>query len=357
MTRRSVLDFRPSYLRYAGEVAAVVSCVLSSGALLQGAWVRRCEDQLAGLTGKRHALLFSSATTAIESVMSYGAGEVVTPTINFVSVPYTARKLGRGVRLLPRTRPLSGPMDHHGQPPGEGQQWHVALAGQAGDDYVRSVGPADIEDASQCFMTMTPAGMVGTFGLAGIYSFTFNKFATSGEGGCVVTDDDDLHEFLYRQRDFGRSPAAGLAGRPVDHVGYNYRVAEVNAAMLSVQLDHAEETRDHFRGLHERYAAELRLAGLAPVTDDHDNYTRVVVRVPAVAQTRQWLAARYGISTPTPIMDYSMAESSGFAGRAEEGWDELLCLPFWYGLTHDDIRYVADSLARVLSASMAPGTP
>jgi hypothetical protein len=46
-------------------------------------------------------------------------------------------------------------------------------------------------------------------------------------------------------------------------------------------------------------------------------------------------------------MDYSIAEGSGFSGRAEEGWDKLLCLPFWFGLTDDDISYVSCSAARV----------
>jgi dTDP-4-amino-4,6-dideoxygalactose transaminase len=346
--KRVVADFRPSYLMYAKQVADGVGRVLDSGAVRQGTWVRRCEEQIAQLTGKRFALMFSSATTAIESVMSYGSEDVVTPTINFVSVPYTARKVGRKVWLVPRTRPLSGPMDQSSLP-GHAQRWHVALAGQAGDDYIRSVGPDDVEDASQAFMTMTPRRMVGTFGWAGIYSFTFNKFATAGEGGCVVTDDAALHEFLQRQRDFGNCDADGPERRPVDHVGYNYRLTEIGAAVLSVQLDHVEETRGCMRDLHEDYAASLSRAGLGVVTDDHDNYTRMLIRVPDVAQTRHTLLTSYGISTPSPIMDYSIASANGFAGVAEEGWDMIMCLPFWYGLSSDDITYVTDCLARILA--------
>jgi perosamine synthetase len=353
MANRPILDFRPTYLLYGDEIAAAVTGVLRSGMLLQGRYVQECEHSLAHLTAKRFALLFSSGTAAIESVMSYDARDVVTPTINFVSVPYVASKLGRRVRLRPRVRPLGGPMaglaetDH-------AQRWQVALAGQAGDDYVQSVGPDDIEDASQCFMTITPHGMVGTFGLAGVYSFTFNKFVTAGEGGCVVTDDQELSEYLLRYRDFGRRDRR--AERPVDHVGYNYRLSEVNAAMLAVQLRHAHETRERMKQLHETYAAGLAAAGLEIVTDDNDNYTRVIVRVNDRGVMRRTLAENYGIATPAPIMDYSITEVSGFSGSAEEGWDKLMCLPFWHGLTEEQISYVSSSVAR-LQADLVTGSP
>jgi dTDP-4-amino-4,6-dideoxygalactose transaminase len=345
---RPLLDFRPSYLMYADEVATAVNGVLRSGMVLQGRYVRECEHQLSQLTGARFALLFSSATTAIESLMSYRGGDIVTPAINFVSVPYLARKLGRQVRLCPRTRPLGGPMADPGGA-GPGQRWQVALAGQAGDDYVRSVGQEDFEDASQCFMTLTPQGMVGTFGLAGVYSFTFNKFVTAGEGGCVVTNDRELFEYLSRYRDFGR---LHTRDRPIGNVGYNYRLSEISAAMLSVQLHHAHEIREHMKELHGKYAARLADTGLAIVADDSDNYTRVIVRADDVGRMRRELAANYGIATPTPIMDYSIAEGNGFSGRAEEGWDKLMCLPFWHGLTDEDISYVSVSTARVLAGTM-----
>lgn len=353
MDRRPVTDFRPSYLMFADEVAQAVSGVIASGRVLQGDYVERCEAALAELTGKRYALLFSNGTTAIEALMAQDEGPVGTPTVNFVSVPYVARRLGREVVLRPRTRPLSGPMAEAADPlPAGTQRWHVALAGQAGADYVGSVGPEDIEDASQCFLTRTPKGMVGTLGRAGVYSFTFNKALTAGEGGCVVTDDAGLQEKLRRYRDFGRLDRRAVpAERPIDHLGYNHRLSELHAAMLEVQLRHADEISAHMAGLHTAYRDQLRRVGLELVTDDYDNHTRAVLRVGDVPGVRQRLRTGFGIATPTPIMDFSMAEADWLDGRAEPGWDRLLCLPFWYGLGEEDLAYVADSLAIVLQAS------
>jgi dTDP-4-amino-4,6-dideoxygalactose transaminase len=346
---RPVIDFRPSYLLYVDEAIESVAAVLRSGRVLQGEVVGQCEERIATMAGKRSAVLFSSATSAIEATMAYDRRDVDTATVNFVSVPYLARKLGRDLRLHARSRPLSGPLTGFERAPGR-RVWHAALAGQASADYVASVDPDDIEDASQCFLTSTPRGMVGTFGHAGIYSFTFNKFATSGEGGVVVTDDPDLVTHLCRYRNFGRSDSRAKAAAPVDHPGFNHRMSEVNAALLLVQLEHAKETSRLLGDRHDLYRAELARVGIPLRTDDYDNHTRAVVEVPDVAAVRRLLADRFRIATPTPIMDYSMTDAAGFNGPAEPGWNRLLCLPFWHGLTAEDIENVAKSLAAVLCA-------
>jgi dTDP-4-amino-4,6-dideoxygalactose transaminase len=352
--KRAVVNFRPPYLLYRDEVVRAVTGVLDSGQVLQGEHVRHCERLLTGLTGKRHAVLFSSATTAIEALVAHDDAAVVTPTVNFVSLPYAARKFARPVHLMRRSRPLSGAM--LGGPRGEGvRRWPVALAGQAGVDYERSVGAADIEDASQCFLTMTSRGMVGALGWAGVFSFTFNKAVTAGEGGCVVTDDDELADRLARYRDFGRSPSAAVPDRPIDRVGFNYRMSELHAAMLGVQLTHAHQIAAHMGRLWKQYEEALGEVGITPVSDAYDNYSRLIVRVPDggsdVATVRRTLAVEHGIATPTPIMDYSLAESAGFAGDEEPGWNRLLCLPFWFGLDSADLVYVAEALAQVLAAN------
>ncbi|HVN80050.1 MAG TPA: DegT/DnrJ/EryC1/StrS family aminotransferase [Terriglobia bacterium] len=97
-----------------------------------------------------------------------------------------------------------------------------------------------LEDCAQCNGGSVRGQKVGTFGDMAIFSFQMNKNMTSGEGGCVVTNDDQLYRRAFACHDLGY--ARDENGRLVFNVpelclwGKGYRLDELRAAILRVQL-------------------------------------------------------------------------------------------------------------------------
>ena len=74
---------------------------------------------------------------------------------------------------------------------------------------------------------------IGSFGRAGVFGFYPNKQITTGEGGMIVTDDDDFADICRALRNQGREGMAWLAHQ---RLGYNYRLSEINAALGVAQM-------------------------------------------------------------------------------------------------------------------------
>jgi 8-amino-3,8-dideoxy-alpha-D-manno-octulosonate transaminase len=103
-----------------------------------------------------------------------------------------------------------------------------------------------IEDACQAFGATYQGRWLGTFGHVGAFSFNEYKTITAGDGGMLVTDDDALYERCFALHDQGHSPdRAGVqvGNRPM--LGLNFRMTEVEGAILVAQLRKLERIRTH----------------------------------------------------------------------------------------------------------------
>jgi dTDP-4-amino-4,6-dideoxygalactose transaminase len=136
-----------------------------------------------------------------------------------------------------------------------------------------------LEDCAQCAGGSVAGKKVGTFGDMAIFSFQMNKNMTSGEGGCIVTNDPRLYHRAVACHDTGVAPDS--AGRPVLDSpdlclwGRGYRIDELRAAILRVQLKKLPSTISHMR--HSKYRIRTVLEqypeiGLRRIVD-HDGDT------------------------------------------------------------------------------------
>jgi 8-amino-3,8-dideoxy-alpha-D-manno-octulosonate transaminase len=94
-----------------------------------------------------------------------------------------------------------------------------------------------IEDAAQALGGHYGGKALGTFGKAGCFSFDYVKTITCGEGGAVITDDKDVYDIIQAYTDHGHDHVGsdrGAEGHP--HIGTNYRISELNAAVGVAQL-------------------------------------------------------------------------------------------------------------------------
>lgn len=123
-----------------------------------------------------------------------------------------------------------------------------------------------IEDNAECYDAYQDGKMVGTFGHMASYSFQSSKHITAGEGGMVITNDDDLADKLRRYSGLGYAGISGKKGRITRddiqnpeyerHVilGWNYRMADLCAAVALGQVENMKELVDVRRKAAKHYA-------------------------------------------------------------------------------------------------------
>ena len=217
-----------------------------------GPLAREFERRLAAFVGTRHAVAVTSGTAAIGlSLMAAGIGpgdEVLVPDLTFIATANAVRMAGADVKLVdvehvrfgvdpdaveaaigPRTRALVT-VDVNGR----------------GADYTRlepicrNAGLVLVCDAAEALGSRHAGRMLGSFGLAGCFSFSANKTITAGQGGMIVTDSDDLHDRLRELKDQGRRK--GGTGGDDDHpvLGFNFKFTDLQAAVALPQFDEIE---------------------------------------------------------------------------------------------------------------------
>jgi dTDP-4-amino-4,6-dideoxygalactose transaminase len=144
-------------------------------------------------------------------------------------------------------------------------------------------GAVVVEDAAQAFLASKDGAVVGTMGHLGAFSFQQGKHITSGEGGVVVTDDADLaHEvrlFVNKSWPYGQPDP--------DHrkLGLNYRITELQSAVLRAQLHRLPELVAHRARLAERFADGVADLDGVTVVPPEEGDAAVWWRLPLIVDT------------------------------------------------------------------------
>jgi dTDP-4-amino-4,6-dideoxygalactose transaminase len=228
------------------EVEALVLSVLRGGHLAQGPMVERFEALCATMAGTSHAVAVSNGTVALDAalaVLDIGPGqEVITSPFTFAATINAILRSGAGVRfadirddftLDPESvAALIGPATAAIVP--------VHLYGLPCDmrplmTLAASHGLATVEDAAQAHGADVGGRRVGSFGV-GCFSFYATKNVTSGEGGCVTTDDAMLAERLRVVRNQGMRARYDYA-----MIGQNWRMTDIAAAIAIPQMERLDE--------------------------------------------------------------------------------------------------------------------
>ena len=363
---------------------------LESGWVVQGPYVERFEQAFAAHTGAVHAAAASSCTTALHLAVAAldlkPGDEVIVPAFTWISTANVVEYLGatpvfcdveldtfnldvahaaalvtpRTVGIIPvHLFGLCAPMDAVMTLAERHRLWVVEDAACALGGYYRG-------------------RHAGTFGQAGCFSFHPRKSITTGEGGMVTSARQDLHDQVCSLRDHGatrtdreRHEQKGsflLASYP--HLGYNYRLTDIQGALGCVQMSRAQTLLDGRTRAARRYSE--RLAGLEwlripapPEGDVHGWQSYVCLFRPEMptlqnvdrlharrnmlmaALEAQGIATRQG--THAPVIQSYYAEK--YAIRPEDFPNSYLAdrltlsLPLYPQITDAEIDYVVDALA------------
>ncbi|MER6523692.1 DegT/DnrJ/EryC1/StrS family aminotransferase [Streptomyces sp. NPDC001508] len=167
----------------------------------------------------------------------------------------------------------------------------VHLGGAVADvDAIRAVIPPHvkiIEDAAQALGAALRDRPAGSLGDLAVFSFQSSKNITAGEGGIIVTDDEELHEAAWSVANVGRRRGGGWYEHP--RVGWNLRLTEFQSALLIGQLERLDESNarrtratHHLAALFGEKVPGARILPDPDSTTSHGRYLAVIRFEPAV---------------------------------------------------------------------------
>ena len=359
------VDLKAQYCAIKSEVDAAIASVIADTAFIRGKFVTDFEKAYAAKYGVKHCVSCGNGTDAIFitlKMLGIGAGdEVITTSNSWIASTETITLTGARVvfvdveddcydldaskieaAITPRTKAIL-PVHLLGQP----AQMDVIM------DLARRHHLAVVEDCAQAHFAEFDGRRVGTFGIAGTFSFYPGKnLGAYGDAGAIVTDDDGLAE---KVRMFANHGADRVNKHEHLMEGVCSRLDGLQAAILSAKLPHIDAWT---RARRERAAGyDQLLAGIPEITTPKVRpgathvYHNYVIRA-ARRDALQVFLKEQGIETtrhyPTPLpflkaYEYLGHTPADFPVVAQHS-REILSLPIYPELTAEQQRSIADSI-------------
>jgi dTDP-4-amino-4,6-dideoxygalactose transaminase len=265
-----------------GEVDAVANVVASGkwGNPDCGDLVEKFEKEFAAYCGSKYAITCVNGSVSLRlALIACGVkpgDEVIVPPYTFITTASSVIECNCVpvfVDIHPETYNMDPAAIEAAITPRTKVIVPVHFGGQACDmdailDIAKRHSLRVIEDAAHAHGAAYKGKKLGSIGDVGSFSFQSSKNLTSGEGGIVVTDDDALYAMMHSLRNVGRIEG----GQWYDHYnpGCNYRITQMQAVLLSKQLERLEEQTIK-RDENGRYLAALlkEINGIEPLTRGH----------------------------------------------------------------------------------------
>lgn len=352
-----------------------VLAVLNTRHLSLGPKVPEFEKMLADYVGVQHAVAINSGTSGLHlCVKALGiteGDEVITTPFSFVAsancllyeraVPVfvdidpVTLNLNVGqieAKITKKTRAIL-PVHVFGQPCDMDGVLQVA------EQYNLRV----IEDACEAIGAIDKGKKVGTLGDCGVFAFYPNKQMTTGEGGALVTNHDEIAALCRSLRNQGRTDGDEWLAH--DRLGYNYRLSDIHCALGIAQIERIGELlskRERVAGLYNRLLREVEGISLpcqvAGTTRSWFVYVVLLDEPFGRAQRDRLLQGLrnrgIGCSNYFPPIHLQPFYASTFGYRkgdfsvTESASDRTVALPFHGNLNEEEVCYVVDGLRQEL---------
>jgi len=367
-----LLDLSAQYQPLRTELLAAITRVCDSQRFILGPETEALERELAALVGVPSAIGVSSGTDALlVAMMAFGIGagdEVITPTYSFFATAGCVVRIGATPVLVdidPVTYNLDSKAVAAAITPRTKAIIPVHLYGQCADmDEIMAIatkaGVAVIEDACQSIGATYKGTQAGAIGTTGCFSFFPSKnLGAFGDGGLVTATDEALGKRIKLLRGHG-------AERRYYHqqVGGNFRLDELQSAVLRVKLPHLDAWTKGRQVNAARYRALFTARGLDTIegvvlpterSDRNHIYNQFVVRLPKRDVVKAHLqASGIGCEVYYPVPFHlqecfqNLGYKQGAFPEAEAAANTSLALPIYGELTEAQQAEVVDAIGTAL---------
>ena len=358
------VDLKLQYNSIKGEINKAINEVLESTHFILGENVAEFEKEFAAFCNAKYSVGLNSGTSALHlALLAKGIGkgdEVITTPNTFVATCAAIAYTGAVPKLVdigPETYNMDSKNLEKAITKKTKAIIPVHLYGQCADmkqimEIAKKHNLIVIEDACQAhgaehYNKKVPIADIGCFSF-----YPGKNLGAYGEGGSVVTNDKETDEVIRAYRDHGQ-----VKKHVHKYIGYNYRLEELQAAILRVKLRHLDKWIGMRRKNASVYNEKLKGIVITPVEKDYNKhvYHLYVIRV----KNRQKLVGHLnskGIQTaihyPTPVhlqeaYNYLNYKKGSFP-VAEKYADEILSLPMFPELKEGEISIVAKSIKEFL---------
>lgn len=362
------VDLKAQYQSIKTEIDTAIQNVIDETAFIKGKYVQQFEDEYAQSYGVKHCISCANGTDAIYitlKALGIGPGdEVITTALSWISTSETVTQAGARVvfvdidpgyytidtgkiekRITCNTKAII-PVHLYGQP--ADMDAIMTIAGKH-NLYV-------IEDCAQAHFAQWKGQNVGTFGIAGTFSFFPGKnLGAYGDAGCVISNDD---EFATKARMYANHGALKKHHHELE--GINSRLDGMQAAILTVKLKYIKEWNHKRLRRAEKYN-ELHSDIDGIITPNiHPDVKHVFHLYVIQTQQRDELQAKmkeHGISSgihyPTAL---PFLKAYAYLGHKPEDFpiahkypSQILSLPMYPELTRDQLAYVTNKISESLA--------
>lgn len=360
-----------------------VTAALVSDLITCGPRTTQLEEMLCSITGAKYAVVVSNGTAALH-LAALAAGfaegdEVIVSSITFAASANCVRYCGAVpvfADIDPRTYNLDPDSVRKLITPKTKAVVAVDFTGQAVKlDELRAIcrehGLTLIEDAAHAIGTKYKGQPVGSISDMTCFSFHPVKTITSGEGGAVTTNDEQLYRKLLRLRTHGITRDQEEMVHPTDakwyneqvELGYNYRLTDFQAALLISQLRKLPRFSARRREIVERYNEAFKdmpeiILQEEIAESDTTRHLYIIRLNPELlhCDRRQFFDALYAENICPqvhymPVYYHSYYEKLGYTKgicpNAEKFYEEVMSIPLYYSLTDKEVEDVIRAVKKV----------
>lgn len=334
------------------EEAEAVSAVVSSGHIAQGPKVKEFEEKLAEFFGVKGAVATSSGTSALHlGLLAIGVekeDEVILPSyvctapLNAVyhsgakpsvcDIELESFNLSADGMLSAKTENSKAVIVPH-------------MFGNVADiEGIESSALPVIEDCAQAIGAVYGKKKAGSLGKLSICSFYANKMMASGEGGCLLSDDEDILRFASDRRDYDE--------RDTYKVRYNYKMSDLEAAVGIIQLDKLPGFIASRRAIAEKYNKAFKdLPIILPASEFDHIYYRYVVRAEGDVSKVIRLLRESGVTACRPVfrpLNRCLDMRSGFI-NTEQAYSQAISIPIYPSLTEEEQDRVIEAVKEAIA--------
>ena len=357
------------------EIEAVCA-VLRSPNLSLGPKLAEFELAFAKYIGRKRAVAVNSGTSGLflcMLVLEIGPGdEVITTPFTFIATANTIMMAGAKPvfadidpvnlniepakiesKITNKTKAIM-PVEVFGNPAGIDKVYEVA----------KKHNLAVIEDSCEALGSALDGRKVGTFGTMSVFAFYPNKQITTGEGGMILTDDDDLADMCVSLRNQGRAKDSGWLAHA--RLGYNFRLSDINCALGITQLSRIEQIKAKRRQVAKWYQEMLAGDDRLIVPAEPDNcdmsWFVFVVRLAdtfsgqqrdRILEAMKGCGIEVGNYFPPVHLQPFIAKQFGYKEGdfpiTEAVCKSTIALPFYNNLTKDEVAIVCKELKEILN--------
>ncbi len=333
------------------EELKAVSEVIKSGHITQGDRVRELEERLARFAGVRAAVVTSSGTSALHlglAALGVGPGDDVLLPSYVCSAPLNAvYQTGAGPRLCdiePESFNISPESVKDNITDAAGAVIVPHMFGNPADiGRIKEAGVPVVEDCAQSIGAMYGDRRAGSIGRFGILSFYANKMLACGEGGALLSDDEEILRLARDLRDYDEKEDY--------RVRFNYKMTDVQAAMGVAQLEKLPGFIRRRKEIAVRYDKAFKDLDLVLPKGEFDHvYYRYVVRTKKDISAAISRMGEKGIICKRPVykpLHRYLELRSGFRST-DEAYSGCLSIPIYPSLSAQEQERVIDAVKAYL---------